>query len=66
MLCRAEIGVPRTRKVVRCPAPTLPGEDYCPMHFLLAKRFFERKARMERFFENVRRFVEGEIKLPGD
>jgi len=35
----------------QCPALVLPGEDYCPLHFIMKKRMEERKEKFERPFK---------------
>lgn len=44
--CKAEIGIPGTRYLTKpCPESAVPGEDYCPLHLALARRFEERHRR---------------------
>lgn len=39
--CQAKIKPPGAIRH-RCPLPTLPGEDYCPLHLVMAGRLKER------------------------
>jgi hypothetical protein len=43
--CKAEIKPPGATRPTRCPAPALPGQDYCPLHMVLAQRGEERQGR---------------------
>ena len=39
----------------RCPAPSVPGEIYCPFHMVIGGRIKERARIRGSFFEEVRR-----------
>ena len=50
--CKWFIGKGRT-----CPAPALPGEDYCPVHLVMSKRMMERKGKS--MFERLKKALGG-------
>lgn len=49
--CKAKIKEAGATRERRCPMPVLPGQDCCPLHFIIEKRMLGRKQRYEKLFK---------------